>query len=118
MTKRKIYEKLCYLRCQKAVSNKEGIYEPLQDYEKVDGVEKHPVCSWEAFTEIWNTDFHGMCICNPSEDICCECFILKNKFRYCAEKRLREGLPEKYDDADRYLLDHAEQHVLDAKYQR
>ena len=95
MTKRKIYEKFCYLRGWKAVVKKKKSYGPLKDYEKVDNLEQYTICSWQAFNGIWNTDFPGMCIRNPSADICCECFILKNKFRYRAEKNYVKGYQQK-----------------------
>jgi hypothetical protein len=87
-------------------------------------MEPLPVPDWRRFRDIWKTHVPKLRICNPCEDTCPECFVLKNKFRYLGIRNTddvsvnsNEELPEDFA-ADEALLFNANLHAEQAQQQR
>jgi hypothetical protein len=72
------------------MSTNVGAYPPLASYEQMPFVEDDwpeqsealPVCSWASFLKIWKSHPPITRIRTPSCDVCGECYIYKNSFRY------------------------------------
>ena len=92
MSKINLYEKWCFRRGYKIRSDAKGRYEKLENYclrenHPVlcpEGTVPDPVCSWYGFRNIWKKHFGYMKIRSRSEDVCDECFVYRNKFKYRA----------------------------------
>ena len=57
-----------------------------------EGSEVLPVCSWSMFKIVWKIHFPSLKIHPKSEEICGECQVYKNqfKFRKAKEKQMNE----------------------------
>ncbi len=148
-THRQIYEIFCYERGW--VVNKEGDsgnYSHLSQFSRrvPDGVtwcdddEPSVICSYTSFMRKWRRHCSKIVIRPKSEDICGECYILKNKFRYGTRKNRGtetedEGSDlgkdddddDEQDDGNEFefsfeeretLINQAAQHVKEAKAMR
>ena len=85
MTKRKLYETYCYQGgyCVKPQARgKYGRVSLYQIREDVDREEVYPVCSWTYFWLFWKKHYSNIKICPPSDDICGDCVIFKNRFKF------------------------------------
>jgi hypothetical protein len=89
-SKRTIYERFCYSRGWIAKCTKKGNYGKVADYAKrpyddvlfPEGSEYLDVPAWSSFCDVWAEEFPKMKIRSPSEDICGECYMYRNAFRF------------------------------------
>jgi hypothetical protein len=89
-TQRRIHEIFCLERGWKVMSKNVGAYHPLASYDQrpfdeddwPEQSEALPVCYWASFLKIWKDNSPLMRIRAPSCDVCGECYIYKNAFRY------------------------------------
>jgi hypothetical protein len=85
ITKRNLFEKWCFLRGWKAITDNIGDYK-FEDrntketfWEECDTLE---IFSWWKFRDLWNRHLPHVRIRAPCYDTCGECTIFKNAFRY------------------------------------
>ena len=99
-TKRKLYQKYCWDNGWHIKSGNNGEYPKLRDFPKRPNDDEmgplalwpsgnmcYPVCSFFTFRRLWKNNFPLLKIRPPSEDICLQCHVLKNQFKYKFKKR-------------------------------
>ena len=99
-TKRKLYERYCYYNGWKTRQTPRGNYTRVAEYKlrKNDdeledmalwptGSVVLPVCTFSTFRTLWKRFFPLLKIRTPSEDICLQCHIFKNQYKYASHKR-------------------------------
>jgi hypothetical protein len=106
MTKRGMYQRFCYDRGYKIKTDAFSAYPKLEDYPiRTDfddvfwplGSEPLQVCSWPSFLAYWKANYPNMIIRKPCEDVCGECTIYRNRWKYGA--RAKEDSEEEQDEA-------------------
>ena len=99
-TKRKLYQKYCWENGWHVKSANNGEYPKLRDFPKRPNDDEmgplalwpsgnmcYPVCSFFTFRRLWKNNFPLLKIRPPSEDICLQCHVFKNQFKYTFKKR-------------------------------
>ena len=94
-SKRGMYLQYCWNNGWKPVSNEKGDYVSIASYKRRPNDDEHggmalwpqgsiclPVCTFHTCRKIWREHFPLMKIRNKSEDICLQCHIFKNAFKY------------------------------------
>jgi hypothetical protein len=90
-TYRSLYEQYCYGRGWLAKADNKGRYPHLGDYNKrkkddclfeEEDMVTEEVVSWWSFRCIWKTDVPKIRIRALCNDVCGECTIIRNAFRY------------------------------------
>jgi hypothetical protein len=103
-------------------SNTKGSYPPLAKYEKrkhdedwLEYSESIPVFSCSSFLTVWKEEFPLMKIRAPSCDVCGECYIYKNEFRYKDAFLYEQVLLDVDEGADEEALDEVAQEEEQAR---
>ena len=112
-TKRKLYQKYCWENGWHVKSSNNGEYPKLRDYPKrpnddelgplalwPSGSMCYPVCSFFTFRRLWKLNFPLLKIRPPSEDICLQCHVFKNQFKFTFKKRYVESNTDDDDTVD------------------
>lgn len=92
-TKRKLYELFCYHRGYNLKSSKAtkiADYPLRDDFDDILWTEDSqplPVCSESSFRRFWKKEFPNLKIRPPSEDICGECLVYRNSFKYTSKRK-------------------------------
>jgi flavodoxin len=106
MTKRGMYQRFCYERGYKVSSDAFGSYPKLNEYPaRTDfdevfwppGSEPLAVCSWWSFHNYWKQQFPKLIVRSPSHDVCGECTIYRNRWKYGSSN---DSVPDDEDAAD------------------
>ena len=139
LSKRGLFKKFCFERGHVLLASSKGSYGKLEDfaprpYDELlwpEGSETLPVVPWSVFHQIWKEKLPKLKIRNRCEDTCPECFVLKNRFKFKADRWQRR--PESSDDSDAVslsssssrsdfsdeeLISQANEHVEQARSQR
>jgi hypothetical protein len=106
-TKRQIYYRYCFERGHKAElqDHKGNIKLTLRAH---DDDEENPlwptgsvvsrIIGWTTFRRFWKRNYGNLVLPNPRQDICGECFILANSFRYKHQPLVRAEDEDSDDD--------------------
>ena len=101
MTKRGIYTGYVHEHGYQLLKpSHKGSYRPISSYKLrkddphdtdwPDSQDPDPVCSLSIFWKIWKEHCPFIVICPRSEDICGECYVLQNSFRYGVSKNKQD----------------------------
>ena len=103
-TKRKLYQKYCWENGWHVRSANNGEYPKLREYPKrtndddmgdlalwPSGSMCYPVCSFFTFRKLWKDNFPLLKIRPPSEDICLQCHVFKNQFKFTIKRRYNQN---------------------------
>jgi hypothetical protein len=110
-TKRQIYYRYCHERGHKAELKeyKGNLKYSLREHDDDKEVPLWPtgsvatkIIAWSSFRNFWARNYSNLILPNPRQDICGECFILANSFRY----RKQEAADE--DDGHRVVKEQDE----------
>ena len=71
----------------------------------------YPVCSFFTFRKLWKDNFPLLKIRPPSEDICLQCHVFKNQFKYTIKRRYNQN-----NSDDDESVDEGENMVENQKY--
>jgi hypothetical protein len=143
-----MYAKFCYERGYEVKASAKGCYGKLSTYKLrafddifwPEGSAALPICDWKSFRLVWKAKFPLLKIRNPCEDVCGDCVIFRNRFRYLSggggrvandnddtsgsEDNNSSALDSDSDDADddlmrdERLISKANEHVVHASAQR
>ncbi len=104
--KERAVQKNCFDRGHVLLASAKGSYGKLEDFSPCpydellwpEGSETLPVVPWSVFHQIWKEKLPKLKIHNWCEDTCPKCFVLKNLFKFKADRW--QWRPESSDDSD------------------
>ena len=80
----------------------------------LEGMEPQPIICWYTFCKLWSDEFKTLHIHANSNDMCGECYIFRNKFRFKQNSENDSG-ESKCDDDDAELDDVEEEDPHNSK---
>ena len=108
-----MYEQYCFNNGWKVRHTPRGFYGRLSDYkprpndDHLDsmafwptGSISIPVCTFPTFCSLWKKFFPLMKIRSPSEDICLQCHVFKNQFKFNSKQAKAKAYDTSSDDTD------------------
>ena len=95
-----MYQEYCFVNRWKVKADNRGFYHRLKDFPEQlfddrngdmalwpTGLIKVPVCTFHIFCTLRNTNFPLMKLRLPLEDICLQCNVFKNQFKYTLKEK-------------------------------